>query len=84
MMLTMGRREFLHRFRTDEQFGRRCESAVSPGPVAASLGISRQRVHQMLESGKLEGVRVLKPSGGTAAVYIFRDSVARLHKERAA
>lgn len=84
MMLTMGRREFLQRFRTDEDFGRRCESATSPGPVAAALGVSRQRVHQMLQSGKLDGVRVLKPDGDTAAIYIFRDSVTKLLRERAA
>lgn len=82
MMLTMTRREFMERFRTDEDFGRRCDSATSPGPVAASLKVSRQRVHQLLESGKLDGVRVLKPNGDTAAIYIFRDSVMRLQRAR--
>ena len=83
-MQTMTRKEFMRRFAKDPVFGRRVDNSTSPGPVAARLKVSRQRVHALLENGKLDGVRVLKPSGGTAAIFIFTDSVDALLRDRAA
>jgi hypothetical protein len=83
-MLTLTRKDFMRRFAKDPAFGRRCDNATSPGPVAGRLKVSRQYVHKLLDEGKLDGVRVLKPDGSTAMVLIFTDSVDAFVRGRTA
>ena len=83
--MTLTRKEWLRRYAKDEVFGRRCETATSPGPVAKRLGVTRTHVRRLLEEGKLDGVRILKPDGKTtAAILIFKDTVDAYESRRAA
>lgn len=44
---------------------------MSPGGVAARLGVSRQRVHQMIEEGVLDEVRIRDRTLGIRGVVIY-------------
>lgn len=74
-METLTRAEFTRRISADRTFVRRFREATSPGPVAARLGVSRQRVYKMLQDGVLDGVRVLNGDGRTDFVLVFEDGI---------
>lgn len=50
---------------------------MSPGGVAGRLGVSRQRVHQMIDEGCLDAVKVKDRGMGYAVVYVTEASVRR-------
>lgn len=50
---------------------------MSPGGVAGRLGVSRQRVHKMIDEGRLDAVKVKDRSMGYAVVYVTEASVRR-------
>jgi hypothetical protein len=76
-MLLMTRKEFATRTAKDGSFRRRFQRSTSPGPVAVRLGVSRQRVHKMLEDGILDGLKVIEDGEGHHPLFIviFDDSV---------
>lgn len=49
----------------------------SPGGLAEVLGLSRQRVYQLLKEGKLEGVAVMDAKFGLRAFYVTESSIER-------
>lgn len=81
-MLTMTRKEFARRTYADGSFRSRFANSSSPGPVAVRLGVSRQRVYQLLEAGTLDGVKVIEdgPDRHPLFIVIFDDSVAAREK----
>lgn len=57
----------------------------SPGYVAAQLGVSRQRVHALMDAGKLTAYYVEDDtSGALRAIIITDDSLQALKAEREA
>ena len=73
-MQTMTKREFAKAM-LDDTFRERFTRSWSPGPVADQLGISRQRVHELMQLGKLETLRVVNEDGSLAWINIYEDSV---------
>ena len=73
-MQTMTKREFAKAM-LDDSFRERFAKSWSPGPVCEQLGVSRQRVHQLCEEGKLDTLKVVNEDGSLAWINIFEDSV---------
>lgn len=78
----MTRKEFATRTAHDLAFRRRFAASSSPGPVAARLGVTRQRVYQLLDAGILDGLKVIEdgPDRHPLFIVIFDDSVAAREK----
>lgn len=64
---------------------------ISPGGAAAMLGVSRQRVHQLIEAGELRCYRSdevehrfgpFRMSGGTRWAYVPLADVQKVRDER--
>jgi DNA-binding transcriptional regulator LsrR (DeoR family) len=53
---------------------------TSPGPVAAELGISRQRLHELLTEGKLDALRLVDAKGSLVAILIPDRAVRERHR----
>lgn len=75
-------KEFTEAVESDPRIAKRFQESHSPGPVADRLGVSRQRVHQMLLAGRLQGCRLVHKDGSLAAIVIFDDSLRQLERER--
>lgn len=54
----------------------------SPGGVCQLLGVSRQRVHQLVDADKLDAYRIHDRLGNLAAIIITDESLSRLAAER--
>lgn len=52
----------------------------SPGGAAGELGVSRQRVHQLLAKGKLNGIEFVEKDGSFRA-FTVTDASIRRYKE---
>lgn len=66
---------------------------ISPGGVAAMLGVSRQRVHELIEEGQLRSYRSedveqrygpFVKTGGTRWAYVPLEDVRKLQERRQA
>lgn len=57
------------------------QDGYSPGMVASLLGLSRQRVHKLIEADKLDCYRIVD-KGQLRALVITDESLARLARER--
>lgn len=55
----------------------------SPGPVATSLGISRQALHKAIRANRLDAIRIVDGRGKTQAVLIPGAEIQRFKKARA-
>lgn len=55
---------------------------MSPGGVAGRLGLTRQRVHQMIKEGCLDAVKVKDREMGYAVVYVTEASVRKEIEKR--
>ena len=56
----------------------------SPGGAAGELGISRQRIHQLVDSGKLDMIKLSHAPDGEITAYMITDaSIDRLRSTRA-
>jgi len=50
-------------------------NGYSPGHVAAELGITRQAVHQAIDRGDLDAVRIVGKDGRLRAIVISQESI---------
>jgi len=49
----------------------------SPGGAAGDLGVSRQRIHQLLSQGKLNGIELVDDDGSFRAFTVTKASIRR-------
>ena len=85
-MQTMTHKEFAKAM-LDDTFRERFAKSWSPGPVCQQLGVTRQRVQQLFDQGKLEALKVVNDDGSLAWINVFEDSVKaylRTSKRKAA
>jgi len=66
--------------KSDEQIvwlGQTYGPTLSPGGVAAYLGLSRQTIHNAIRSGMLDEIRIVRGDGELVAVLVPFSSVQR-------
>lgn len=68
--------------RADDPAVNQFTRGVSPGAAAEILGVSRQRVHKLLDDGLIDGVRILDARGNLAAILISLDSLRKRVRDR--
>ena len=49
----------------------------TPSAAAQTLEVSRQRVHQMIESNMLDAVHIVAPNGTISLTYVTENSLNR-------
>ena len=59
-------------------------NGISPGPVAAELGISRQALHKAIRANRLNAIRIVDSRGRCTAVMIPGAEVERFRESRKA
>ena len=55
---------------------------ASPGAAAAELNVSRQMIHKLSKSGKLEQIKIIDNKGRTTAFLITNYSIEQYAKNR--
>jgi hypothetical protein len=56
--------------------------SYSPGGAAAVLGVSRQRVHQLIEQGELLALRLIHSGSGDLAAIVISSTSLREYQRR--
>ena len=52
-------------------------NGLSPGGAASRLGVSRQRISQLVKEGKLDRIEIIDDAGHQLGVLITSDSIER-------
>lgn len=66
----------------DAMFQQLAVDSFSPGGAASFLGVSRQRVHQLIDQGELLALRIVHQGSGDLAAIVISSASLRDYQRR--